>query len=207
MLGVENKSVALRHAVLLVILLLGAFPGVDGSSHGMEGLSAEGCSCHGDSNDEGARVSVAGLPEAYTPGLTYDLIVTLEGGPTASANGHQGGFNLAASAGTLGSIDGTTRITDDGEVTHDHPGANQRTWMLTWTAPEATTGPVNITVAGNVVDGDHQPTEGDDWALAAYSVGEGETDPVAVASQAAQGLLPILLLGAVAFWFWRSSRR
>jgi len=28
---------------------------------------------------------------------------------------------------------------------------------------------VQFTIAGNVVDGDHQPTDGDDWALASYT--------------------------------------
>ena len=193
-------------AWLCLAVLLLAFPGVDGSSHGMEGYSTEGCSCHGGTNNNGAAVVVEGLPEAYTPGLTYELDVVLDGGPAAAASGHQGGFNLAASAGAFTSLDATTRLTENGELTHDHPGADQRSWTVAWTAPQSASGTVDFTVAGNVVDGDHQPTEDDDWALAAYTIEEGDADPVAVASQAVQGLLPLLLLGAVAFWFWRKSR-
>ena len=198
---------ARRLGVLLLALLVLAMPGVNGSSHGMEGLSAEGCSCHGSTNANEASVRLEGLPDAYTPGLTYTIDIVLDGGPAAAAGAHQGGFNLAASAGQLNTLDATTRVTEDGELTHDHPGANQRAWRIEWTAPAAEAGAVAFTVAGNVVDGDHQPSEADDWALASYSVDEGETDPVAVAAQSAQGLLPLILLGAVAFWFWRASRK
>ena len=56
---------------------------------------------------------------------------------------------------------------DSGEITHEHAGANQRTWVVEWEAPISDS-PVDFTVAGNIADGDHQPTDGDDWALASY---------------------------------------
>ncbi|MEJ6563581.1 MAG: hypothetical protein QNL85_07765, partial [Euryarchaeota archaeon] len=47
-------------------------------------------------------------------------------------------------------------------------GANQRTWDLEWKAPYSDED-VRFTIAGNVVDGDHQPTDGDDWSLESYT--------------------------------------
>ncbi|MBA4735465.1 MAG: hypothetical protein H2065_05700, partial [Candidatus Poseidoniales archaeon] len=66
------------------------------------------------------------------------------------------------------SKDSTTYITENGEITHDHSGANQRTWDIEWKAPYSEED-VLFTIAGNVVDGDHQPTDGDDWSLERYT--------------------------------------
>ena len=63
--------------------------------------------------------------------------------------------------------DSSTYLTENGELTHEHSGANQRTWTVKWTAPTSEED-VLFTITGNVVDGDHEPTDGDDWALASY---------------------------------------
>jgi len=94
--------------------------------------------------------------------------IILSGGPQEAEQGHRGGFNLKASDGDFSSKDSATYITENGEVTHDHSGANQRTWDLEWKAPYSDED-VRFTIAGNVVDGDHQPTDGDDWSLESYT--------------------------------------
>ena len=157
---------------LLAVVLYFPSAHVNASSHGMEGYSEVGCQCHGETPGSDAVVTVVGIPELYTAGEVYELTIALSGGPEAAAQGHQGGFNLKASEGVLRPVDASTHVMDSGEITHEHAGANQRTWVVEWEAPISDSS-VDFTVAGNIADGDHQPTDGDDWALATYrSTGE-----------------------------------
>ena len=158
-----------RGLVFLLVLLSLLLPTQygDASSHGMEGLSETGCSCHGE-QAEGTSVSVQGIPSTYTPGDTYRLTVSISGGPDAADQGHTGGFNLKASEGLFSPVDTSTHVLTPGEITHEHSGANQRSWTVEWMAP-LNDNEVVFTVAGNAVDGDHQPTDGDDWGLAVYN--------------------------------------
>ena len=159
--------------ILLPSLLLLPSLEVFGSSHGIEGYSETGCTCHGSNAGSDTSVEIIGIPENYTHGERYDLEIILSGGPLEAEQGHRGGFNLKASDGKLSSKDSTTYVTENGEITHEHSGANQRSWIVEWTAPYSEND-VQFTIAGNVVDGDHQPTDGDDWALASYtSYGSG----------------------------------
>lgn len=159
-----NKNVFLI-LTIPIILLTGVH--VNASSHGMDGYSESGCTCHGTNPGVDTSVTILGIPESYDHGSLYQLTISLEGGPNEAAQGHRGGFNLKASGGTFETTDASTYITESGEITHEHSGANQRTWTVNWVAPTSED-PVLFTIAGNVVDGDHQPTDGDDWALASY---------------------------------------
>ncbi len=134
----------------------------------MEGYSESGCTCHGSDPGNNANVTIEGVPDKYEAGEDYTLMIKLSGGPSASGSGHQGGFNLAASGGTFSPLDASTYTTEEGEITHEHSGANQREWAVTWTAPLSESD-IRFTIAGNIVDGDHQPSDGDDWALATYT--------------------------------------
>lgn len=158
-----RSLVVLFFLPLLMLTALNA----DASSHGMEGYSETGCSCHGTNPGSDTTVQIEGIPDQFEFTKTYDLTITLTGGPEASASGHSGGFNLKASDGVLSPTDSSTYLTENGELTHEHSGANQRTWTVKWTAPTSEED-VLFTIAGNVVDGDHEPTDGDDWALASY---------------------------------------
>jgi hypothetical protein len=52
-----------------------------------------------------------------------------------------------------------------------------------------------FTVAGNVVDGDHQPTDGDDWAVSDYTSFGSELELSDRVSQFSEILLLIVLFG------------
>ena len=154
--------------ILLSSLLIAPSMEVFGSSHGIEGYSETGCNCHGSNPGDDTNVEIIGIPKNYSHGEVYQLTITLAGGPQEAEQGHRGGFNLKASDGDFISKDTTTYITESGEITHDHSGANQRTWDIEWKAPYSEED-VLFTIAGNVVDGDHQPTDGDDWSLERYT--------------------------------------
>ncbi len=199
---------AFRHVLLLAVITALLMPVMEGtaSSHGMEGLSEAGCTCHGENPGEGVEVVIEGLPTTYTAGQSYELEVSLRGGPAAATQGHQGGFNLKASSGTLTPLDASTHVIKSGEITHEHSGANQRSWTVVWEAPldDKT---VEFTVAGNVVDGDHEPTDGDDWALASYTA-SGE--PLTFGERVMLHLPKIiagLLFAVPLLYLWNTNRR
>ena len=182
-------------ALIVLSLLLIPMVDVDASSHGREGSSESGCSRHGAAAGEnGAAVQIQGIPEQYTAGESYELTITLEGGPAADTARHQGGFNLKASVCKLAPLDTTTWVTETGELTHDHSGANQREWTVKWTAPLSDEN-ATFTIAGNIVDGDHQPTDGDDWALASYTSAGGEYTYTDVAKAKMDTIVIVLLFG------------
>ena len=179
---------------------------VDASSHGMDGYSESGCTCHGVNPGVDTSVTILGIPESFDHGGQYQLIISLDGGPSESAQGHRGGFNLKASAGTLEPTDTSTYITENGEITHEHSGANQRTWTVNWIAPTSED-PVLFTIAGNVVDGDHQPTDGDDWALASY-VSNGTKVSFADRMSDSTGIIITVLLFVVpSIMLYRSNKK
>ncbi len=160
----------MRVLLFITLVSLLAVPSFDvyGSSHGLEGYSETGCTCHGDNAGSDTSVEIFGIPENFTHGGKYELTIILTGGPLEAEQGHRGGFNLKASDGAFLAKDSATYVTEKGEITHDHSGANQRTWVVEWDAPYSDKD-VQFTIAGNVVDGDHEPTDGDDWALASYT--------------------------------------
>ncbi len=197
-----------RPVILLAIILSlnASLLPVDGSSHGMEGLSQEGCTCHGETPGATTQVNIQGIPENFTHGETYQLIISVSGGPAEAEQGHRGGFNLKASEGEFSPVDASTHVLTKGEITHEHAGANQRSWVVEWTAPYSDQD-VMFTVAGNVVDGDHQPSDGDDWALASYtSLGSAVTLSDRVEQLKAPVLLA-LLFAIPALMLYRTNKK
>ena len=184
----------LKLLILLPSLLLLPSLEVLGSSHGIEGYSETGCTCHGSNPGGDTNVEIIGIPDNYIHGEIYEFTIVLTGGPEEAEQGHRGGFNLKASDGELLSKDSTTFVTEDGEITHEHSGANQRTWIVKWIAPYSEND-IQFTIAGNVVDGDHQPSDGDDWALASYSSSGSELELSDRFSQYSTILILIVLFG------------
>ena len=194
---------AVMIAIIATILLT---QGGISSSHGVEGYSESGCTCHGETPGENAEVEILGIPEVYEQGQEYFLTIRLSGGPDAAENGHTGGFNLKASLGDLEPTDLSTYVTENNEITHDHGGANQREWIVKWIAPISDEA-VNFTIAGNIVDGDHQPSDLDDWALNQYSSSADELTFSDKLQQLAAPLLVIALFATPFLMLWRREKK
>ena len=197
-----------RKMLLAITIPLLFFTGmhVDASSHGMDGYSESGCTCHGTTPGADTTVAISGIPEVFNHGERYELTISLTGGPGEAAQGHRGGFNLKASQGTLVPTDGATYITESGEITHEHSGANQRSWIVEWVAPTSEE-TVLFTIAGNVVDGDHQPTDGDDWALASYISNGTEVTFADRLSQSSGIIITVLLFVIPSIMLYRSKKK
>jgi hypothetical protein len=156
----------------------GAPPGTTG------GYGEPNCQmCHfgGGLNDPAGALMIEGLPEQYTPGQAYRLIVRLRR-PQMAAAGFQLSIRTAAGAqaGTL-ATDSAARVqvqtshsiqyaghTESGSRVPT-PGAAE--WPLLWTAPAAASGPLTLSAAANAADGDNSPLG--DWVYAR----EGMTAP------------------------------
>jgi hypothetical protein len=125
------------------------------------------CHFEGTLNGGGGSLSIDGLPERYTPGQAYRLVVRLRQGETGAV-----GYQLAARTGA-GAQAGT--LAGDGRHTQVQNGAGgvqyaghteagsaptapgTAEWTLTWTAPARGAGPVRIHTAANAADGDDSP--------------------------------------------------
>lgn len=157
---------------LLILTLLVAVmmaPSLMAEDDGIGGVAVNnGCVCHGGSADDGVSVTLTGLPDKFEAGTTYNLTITISGGPSEGGN-NSGGFNLDASIGTLASTDANTKALTDGDLTHTEAGNDFRTWAVQWTAPDNDKDDVTFTLAGNSVDGNNEK-EGDSWNQADYTV-------------------------------------
>jgi hypothetical protein len=146
-----------------------ARPSRDGPIPGFSGGFGESscAACHFDYelNEAPGSLTLAGVPERYTPGTTYPLTLTLVRPGIAL-----GGFQLTArferdgaQAGVLavGADGGRIATTLDRGVQYAHhlrAGASlvapdTARWTIAWTAPAAG-GAVSVHVAANAADGD-----------------------------------------------------
>ena len=143
----------------------GAPPGTTG------GFGEPTCAqCHfgAELNDPAGSLTIEGLPERYTPGQAYRLIVRLRR-PQMAAAGFQLSIRTAAGAqaGTLAAADSAGAIhvqTSHGVeyAGHTEPGSRLATmgeaeWPLLWTAPATPSGPVTRSAAANAGDDDRSP--------------------------------------------------
>jgi hypothetical protein len=139
----------------------GAPPGTTG------GFGEPTCiQCHfdGELNEAGGSLAIDGLPERYTPGETYRLIVRLRRADTGAA-----GFQLSArtadgaQAGVLAAPDRRTQVqpgtggvqyAGHTEAGSDPAAPGVGEWVVQWTAPAAASGAVTFHAAGNAANGD-----------------------------------------------------
>lgn len=94
---------------------------------------------------------------AYEHGAHYTITITLDEQNEPGAS-NRAGFNLYVSAGELGAVDGSSKVSDDHmEATHVNGGSTE--WQVLWTAPDE--GVVVFDAFVNDVDGDRAPSDGD----------------------------------------------
>lgn len=123
--------------------------------------------CHmgAELNDPAGSLTIEGLPERYTPGQAYRLIVRLRRPQMAAA-----GFQLSArtpagaQAGTLSAAAGSAAVKVETVgvqyAGHTEPGSRLAApgaaeWTVVWTAPAS--GPVTFSAAANAADDDRSP--------------------------------------------------
>ncbi|HEX9816226.1 MAG TPA: choice-of-anchor V domain-containing protein, partial [Candidatus Thermoplasmatota archaeon] len=137
-----------RGGLLLGLVLVSsmfAWTASSNSAGAPQNSADTGCTCHNAQPDTAVTVGVQGFPEAYAAGTTYDVTITVAGGPVPvpAVSQNQGGFAMKVSGGLLLADDGIT-VTGGTFATHSAETNNQRSWALQWVAPETSVGAVNV---------------------------------------------------------------
>ena len=155
--------------------------GIGGDENGEGDVSLAGCTCHNELPDNSITIILDGLPYHYSASSSYALTIQIIGGPDIDASSNTAGFSMRVSSGTLGAGEGFENLVQNWEedlsrLTHTSSGAKtvDRTWMIIWTAPESSSGPVTFWLAGNSVNGDGIPSELDRWNRLSISIEEGD---------------------------------
>ena len=117
--------------ILTIIFALSAIPTGETSPNGIDPsisslVEANGCSCHnvGDAQSPHSGVILnLTMPDNFTAGETYTLVLNITGGPNDIApmveGPNMGGFMLKVSTGTLTPIDGNVwKPADSSYLTH-----------------------------------------------------------------------------------------
>ena len=154
--------------ILFALILLLSVPSIPAKEDGISNKSVSGCSCH-NGGDGLAELSI-NLPNEYIAAQTYSFEINV----TSQGLDGGGGFNLAASLGTLSTTDSNAKMISN-EVVHSNSQSNS--WVVNWFAPPKGSGIVTFTLAGLIADGNGQKS-GDGWDILSIDVLEGNLAPV-----------------------------
>ncbi len=187
MFSVNQKisSFLLVFALLLLATPVSSLPGGVGgdltASGGPKDVAKDGCTCHGTTPSNSVTALIDDVPFAYTPGETYTMRLEVIGGPE-KGSGNTGGFAMLTDAGTLGAAEGYETLVQNYEdnsltLTHTENGArvDDRAWLITWTAPEESSGKVTFWISLNSVNG-ADGNLGDMWNRLIFHIPEGSED-------------------------------
>ena len=141
----------------------------DGRTGAPNELTCATAGCHlGKSLNSSGGSLVLTVPETYTPGMVYDIIVEL----TRSGQS-KWGFEMAAlnsnntRAGTFSKTDNNTQVTGNDKrqyIKHTSNGnsagkKNSNSWHFKWTAPASNVGQITFYTAGNASNGNFNPAD------------------------------------------------
>ena len=179
----QSRRARAALVLLVVVAAMLTAPSATSLPTGVAGIKDSGCYCHGADPDAAVTASLTGLPATYNYSESYELSISLSGGPSNPANINQGGFNLWVSDGELSFSDATVQSFNPNEVGHTEAGNDQTSWTVTWTAP-ATDRNVEFVLHVNSVNGNAdglgKGTTGDLWNRASVQI----TGPLEVLEQA-----------------------
>lgn len=155
--------------------------GIGGDANNEGDVALAGCTCHAEEPDNSVTLILTDVPHRYQSGESYEMSIQIIGGPVADTSSHTGGFSMRVSEGSLSASAGFESLMynwedDPTTLTHSNSGSkvSERTWHITWTAPEEGTGIVTIWLAGNSVNGDGIPSQLDRWNRLSASIDEGD---------------------------------
>ena len=172
-----NKKTLSLGFIIAIVFAVTAFPTANSVPTGIAdpNMVANGCTCHTDGiMASDVVINLTELPENYNVSQVYTFTLKISGGPEPLEGGNQGGFFIAASYGTLESVDNTTQVPEgQTHLTHNAYGNGQREWSFSWTAPESDSKVAVFTVYGNSVNGNAGSSNGaggDYWNKAEFKV-------------------------------------
>ena len=196
-LGVAMRvgSFSARTTLLLGLVTLLLLPSIATSLHtGIGGeqsnagetiddVAKQGCLCHSGAADNSVQVILDKVPYAWNAGETYEFHLQLIGGPEGGT--YTAGFSMRVSVGELAGINLQNWEENSTTLTHTDASASQddRSWLLTWTAPAAGEGSVNFWITGNSVSGEGQNGPDDKWNQLLFALPEGDADSIAMGTR------------------------
>jgi hypothetical protein len=157
-------------AILFALTVAGVAAFSSGPPDGSTGAPGEilctACHTGAPANSGAGSLTITGLPDAYEPGASYTLTLTL-----SDPNARRWGFQATAktAVGPAGAITATDTLTTLVSQTagfqyikQTFQGTFQNTtgsasWSFDWTAPEPGSGPVTFYAAGNAANFDGSP--------------------------------------------------
>ncbi len=156
----RGAVLALALVAAAVAVALAALPssGTQAGGVGIQDADLLGCHCHNVAPDPGVTMNIMGLPERYSPDTSYDLTVTVAGGPPVFEGiSNQGGFILTVTNGTLAVPAGYDLVqvfNDERSASHTLAGNDYRQWRVVWNSPKEGTGDAVFYLSANTVNGD-----------------------------------------------------
>ena len=172
-----NKKTLSLGFIIAIVFAVTAFPTANSVPTGIAdpNMVANGCTCHTDGiMASDVVINLTELSENYNVSQVYTFTLKISGGPEPLDGGNQGGFFIAASYGTLESVDNTTQVPEgQTHLTHNAYGNGQRELSFNWTAPESDSKVAVFTVYGNSVNGNagsSNGASGDYWNKAEFKV-------------------------------------
>ena len=196
-LGVTMRvgSFSMRTTLLLGLVALLLLPSIATSYHtgiggeqsnageAIDDVAKQGCLCHSGAADNSVQVILDKVPYAWNAGETYEFHLQLIGGPEGGT--YTAGFSMSVSVGELAGINLQNWNDSSTTLTHTDASASQddRSWLLTWTAPAAGEGSVNFWITGNSVSGEGQNGPDDKWNQLLFALPEGDADSIAMGTR------------------------
>ena len=151
--------------IVPVVLFASANAVVPARTGGFGEMTCHQCHSQNPLNDPAGRLTLSGVPAAYTPGERY-LITVAVAHPQLVRAGFQmsARFENGSNAGAFTTPDARTEaIPDDGgRITYiqhssagaDPPQPGAGRWTFEWTAPAAGAAPIVFHLAANAANGD-----------------------------------------------------
>ncbi|UCD92066.1 MAG: PKD domain-containing protein [Methanobacteriota archaeon] len=160
----RRNGLLLALVMASAILVVGFAPSPNSAySSGLSGSASTGCGgCHASTANSSMTVAIDGIPNEYDAQQTYQLTITVTGGPSGDA----GGFDLEVDNGTFLNPGASAKLESGTEIVHSD--ANSRTWTVDWLAPSSGSGIVTFEIVGLAADGTGDMVA-DEWNLASYT--------------------------------------
>jgi hypothetical protein len=156
----RGAALALALLAAALAVAVGSLPssGTQAGGVGIQDADMLGCHCHNVAPDPNVTMNVMGVPERYSPDTSYDLTITVAGGPPiVEGMANEGGFILTVTNGTLAVPVGSDLVqvfNDERSASHTLAGNDHRQWRLVWNSPKAGTGDAVFYLSANTVNGD-----------------------------------------------------
>ena len=171
---------------MFILLLLFSNSLVEAFPVGIGQVADRGCLCHGGVSSE-VTITVQGFPEIYNTSERYNITFSINASIERAAedSGKMGGFRLLIDGGQV-EFEDDAQYLENG-WTHTNLSNEQRSWNLSWVAPQQDNELVSVNLFVNAVNGG-DASSGDKWGLVELMVVGTNWTGVIPDSSSQQGL-------------------